>query len=122
MSIRGNITGIGYLRGAAAVMVAAVHASNLIGHVEYFGETPFNKTEVGNYRVAILFLVSGFVNTIASAGLNGKQRATQADFLTRRFISRFWRAGGAICFWWLGASRRSLYPFFWISARVPFPG
>jgi len=67
-------------------MVAAVHSSKLIGHVEYFGKSPFNIPGVGNYRVAILFLISGFVNIIGSAGLNGKAKPAPADFLIRRTI------------------------------------
>jgi exopolysaccharide production protein ExoZ len=87
MSGRGEITGVQYLRGLAALVVVVDHAAGTIGQAKYFGSFALGPVlESGRIGADLFFLISGFIITIVS--LKGPDLAPAVSvrgFFERRF-------------------------------------
>ncbi|MES2444220.1 MAG: acyltransferase [Pseudomonadota bacterium] len=87
MSDRGEVTGVQYLRGLAALAVVVNHASGTMGEAKYFGGEIWGGALVGGRIGAdLFFLISGFIITIVS--LKGPDLVPAVDwrsFFGRRF-------------------------------------
>jgi len=81
MSARGEITGVQYLRGLAAVAVVIDHTAGTIGQDKYFGGFLLGRIlESGRIGADLFFLISGFIITIVS--LKGADLAPAVGYRT----------------------------------------
>jgi exopolysaccharide production protein ExoZ len=78
---RQTLVGVQYLRGIAAIMVVAHHARH------YFSQAD-SWTDFGSRGVDVFFVISGLIMAYSTRGVaaGSIDRATIADFLTKRFI------------------------------------
>lgn len=84
---RGEIVGIQYLRGVAALMVVCDHAAVTLSNPKYFGAHLWNSLLVrGASGVDLFFLVSGFIITWVSLDAQALPRMTRLSFFGRRFV------------------------------------
>jgi len=88
VSARGEIIGIQYLRGLAALAVVFDHCSVTMGQAKYFGSEIWGGALVGGRIGAdLFFMISGFIITIVS--LEGPTLAPaigRRQFFLRRFV------------------------------------
>jgi exopolysaccharide production protein ExoZ len=80
-----TVVGIQYLRGLAALLVVADHASSMMSISEYFGRSPAGFLVYGAVGVPIFFVISGFIIAVVSLDRSLNGRLTIGEFYRRRF-------------------------------------
>ncbi|NBB16043.1 acyltransferase family protein [Caulobacter sp. SLTY] len=84
---RGEIVGIQYLRGLAALAVVVDHAAASAATPKYFGQTVLDGFLYrGAAGVDLFFLISGFIITVVSLDRDWKPTMKVGDFFGRRFL------------------------------------
>src|SRR4051812_24121667 len=84
----GDVVGVQYLRGIAALAVVIDHAAGMTASQKYFGRDVLEGAlSYGAIGVDIFFMISGFIITIISLGKeNLEPTVSMRDFFVRRFI------------------------------------
>lgn len=85
MSRRGEIVGIQYLRGLAALGVVVDHAATLYAQPHYFGGAPSALVH-GGVGVDLFFLISGFIISVVSLGEDLRPSVSAASYAWKRFV------------------------------------
>ena len=82
----GELVGLQYLRGIAALMVVLDHGSGMIALPHYLGREPFGGLlKTGRVGVDLFFCISGFIIVYASLHADGTPRHGIAEYARRRF-------------------------------------
>jgi exopolysaccharide production protein ExoZ len=84
----GDVVGVQYLRGIAALAVVIDHAAGMAASQKYFARDVLDGAlSYGAIGVDIFFMISGFIITIISLGKeNLEPTVSMRDFFVRRFI------------------------------------
>ncbi len=84
----GDVVGVQYLRGIAALAVLIDHAAGMAASQTYFGRNVLDGAlSYGAIGVDIFFMISGFIITIVSLGKDDlKPTVSLREFFVRRFI------------------------------------
>jgi peptidoglycan/LPS O-acetylase OafA/YrhL len=84
--VHGELEGIQYVRGAAAVMVVIDHVSSMMSETKYFGRHPFaGVLEAGAVGVDLFFCLSGFIIVYIAMSHSLMPKLPPWDFFKRRF-------------------------------------
>jgi len=84
---RGEIVGIQYLRGLAALAVVVDHAAATAASSKYFGQQVLDGFLYrGASGVDLFFLISGFIITVVSLDRDWRPAVGMGDFFGRRFV------------------------------------